>query len=619
MRLSPFVVLLCCCVCPCASAVELPNFLFVTWEDVSPRFGCYGDSLAHTPVVDGLAAHGLRYNSAFSVAGVCAPSRSAIMSGRWPISLGSHHMRSSVKLPPGLRCFPAYLRDAGYYCFNAGKTDYNFAAPADSWDVSKKGASWKGRKPGQPFLGVYNFVQSHQGPSQNEARASAQRRRLPPEIVVKPNQVQVPPYYPDTPAVRQQIANVYNNIALTDVLTGRLLERLREDGLEEDTIIILYGDHGDGIPRVKGHLYYESLRVPLVVKIPERFRYEGLPPPGTVIDELVSLMDLGPTVLSLAGIRPPAEMDGRAFLGEHAAPAPRFQYAHRDRINSAYNFERTVYDGRWHYIRNLRPDLATHPPIRGHEQAPALVDARTAFREGTLSGPVAGWLADHGEAEALYDIQQDPHCVNNLAASPEHLDVLQEMREALRDWQIREHDLGFLPESLMIRRARQAGYPARLYSKSDAGFVRLYDLALAWQDDESGYGRLVDSLNARDSVYRYWAVLGLGSLNEAPPEAVQLLEERLADADGAVARVAVWSLHRLGSTNSRSLEVLRRVLKRGNYAERLEAIQIAREIGPAAASLKPELEHLASLKPANYYDGYLPSAAGFALEAIELE
>jgi len=594
-----------------------PNFLFITWEDVSPRFGCYGDSLAHTPAVDRLAAHGLRYDRAFAIAGVCAPSRSAIMSGRWPISLGSHHMRSNVKLPPGLRCFPAYLRDAGYYCFNAGKTDYNFAAPEGSWDVSQKGANWKGRKPGQPFLGVYNFVESHQGPSQNEARAAAQRKRLPTEIVVKPDQVQVPPYYPDTPAVRQQIANVYNNIALTDVLTVRLLDRLRADGLEDDTIIILYGDHGDGIPRVKGHLYHESLRVPLVVKIPERFRYEGLPANGSAIERLVSLMDLGPTILSLAGIAPPADMDGRAFLGEHATPAPRFQYAHRDRINSAYNFQRAVYDGRWHYIRNFRPDLAPHPPIRGHEQAPALVDARTAFRTGTLSGSAATWLADQGEPEALYDTQRDPHCVNNLTASPEHQGVLKEMRAALRDWQIREHDLGFLPESLMIRRARQAGYPARLYSKSDAGFIRLYDLAVAWQDGESGYGRLVDNLNAGDSVYRYWAVLGLGSVDEAPSQAVKLLEERLADEDGAVARAAVWSLHRLGATSPRSLEVLRKVLQRGNYAERLEAIQIARRLGSAAASLKPELDHLSNVKTSNYYDGYLPSAAGFALEAIE--
>jgi HEAT repeat protein len=171
----------------------------------------------------------------------------------------------------------------------------------------------------------------------------------------------------------------------------------------------------------------------------------------------------------------------------------------------------------------------------------------------------------------------------------------------------------------MIRRARQAGYPARLYSKSDKGFIRLYDLALAWQDRESGYRCLVDGLHARDSVYRYWAVLGLGFLNDAPPEAVQLLEERLADEEGAVVRSAVWSLHRLGRTSVRSLEVLRKVLRRGNYAERLEAIQIVRRIGPDASSLKPELEHLANLKTRNYYEGYLPSAAGFALEAIERE
>lgn len=592
-----------------------PNFLLITWEDVSPRFGCYGDSLAHTPVVDQLASQGIRYDNAFSNAGVCAPSRSAIMSGRWPISLGSHHMRSGVKLPPELRCFTSYLREAGYYCFNAGKTDYNFAAPEGSWDVSKKGATWEDRAEGQPFFGVYNFVESHQGPSQNPSLALRQRNRLPKEIVVQLEEVAVPPYYPDTAAVRQQIANVYNNIALTDMLTGRLLDRLREDGLEDDTIVIMYGDHGDGIPRVKGHLYHDSLRVPLIVHIPERFRSEKTPNPGSATDELVTLMDLGPTIMSLAGIEPPEAMDGRAFLGERAEPAPRYVFAHRDRINSAYNFERAVYDGRWRYIRNFRPEMKPNPPIRGHAQAPALLEAERLFHEGSFTGPCAAWLEEEDAPEELYDVKTDPRCVNNLAADPQYADVLLTMRAALREWQIREHDLAFLPESLMIRRARQAGYPARLYSKTDKGFIQMYDLALAQDQGESGYDLLVDALDAEDCIYRYWAVLGLGNYDDSP-ETVARLEERLSDEEAAVARAAAWSLHRLGKTSPRSLEILRKPLQRGNYAERLEAIQIVREIGPAASTLKPELERLSTLKTTNYYDGYLPSAAQFAIEAV---
>jgi len=601
------------------SSKPRPNFLFITWEDVSPRMGCYGDKLAHTPVIDRLAAEGIRYNHAYAVAGVCAPSRSAIMSGRWPVSLGSHHMRSGIQLWPGFRCFPAYLREAGYYCFNAGKTDYNFAAPEGSWDHSKKNTDWRGRKEGQPFLGVYNFVQCHQGPSQNQATADRQRKRLRKEIVVHPGQVTVPPYYVDAPGTRQQLANVYNNIAYTDQVTAGLLAKLRKDGLEDDTIIFFYGDHGDGIPRVKGHVYHESLRVPLIVQIPERFRGKSTPAPGSVVAELVSLMDLGPTALSLAGVEPPKEFDGRAFLGDYAAPPPRHLFAHRDRINSAYNFQRAVFDQHWHYIRNFRPDLAPNQPIRGHVHAPALLDAERAYQEGEFTGAGTDWLAPRGIPEQLFDLKKDPQCIHDLASAPEHRERLESMRQVLREWMIREHDLAFLPESLMIRRAREAGYHARLYSKSDDAFIRLYDLATAWQSGDAAVERLSQSLDAQDPVYAFWAALSLGHMQNLPEEVIKRIEAQLDSEDRSVARIAAWTLHRLGRMSDQGLDVLRQSLRKGNYAERLEAVQIARCMGPAAASLKPELERLVKMKGGSYYDRYLPSAAGFALQAISTD
>lgn len=598
---------------------ERPNFLFITWEDVSPRMGCYGDSLAHSPTVDRLAREGILFDNAYAVAGVCAPSRSAIMAARWPISLGSHHMRSGIKLSSDLRCFPSYLREAGYYCYNAGKTDYNFAAPEGSWDVSQKGATWKDRKEGQPFLGVYNFVNTHQGPGQNQPKADQQRSRVPAKYWVKPEEVEVPPYYPDTPNVRQQIANLYNNIAFTDQLTNGMLKRLANDGLAEDTIVFLYGDHGDGIPRVKGHLYHESLRVPLIVYIPEKFRSQEIPPPGSVVKELVSLMDLGPTVMSLAGIVPPVELDGRAFLGHHSAPEPSYLFGHRDRVNSAYAFRRSVRDRRWHYIRNFRPDLAPHPPVRGHVNAPIYIDSRRLHDEGEFVGPAAAWLEDEDCPEHLYDTAIDPHCVNNLAESPEHRKRLKAMRLALQEWQIQEHDLGFVPESIMISRAKKLGYPAKLYAKSDEPFTRHHDLALAWERSDDGREDILKSLDHVDSVDRYWAVLGLAKLDEVDNETTKKLETLLDGVDGAVARATTWTLHRLGITTEETLEPLRKVLRKGNYAQRLEAIQIARRIGPEADSLVPELERLVNLKGGSYYDRYLPSAAELALKEIGTE
>lgn len=589
-----------------------PNFLLICWEDTSPHFGCYGDTLAHTPHVDRLAAAGIRYDQAFSVAGVCAPSRSAMVSARYAVALGSQHMRSDIRLPADFRCFPSYLREAGYHCYNATKTDYNFTVPAGTWDQSGgPSRSWKEFPAGRPWLAVYNVLESHQGRAINEKAAAKQRAQLPPEMVVTPAQVAVPLYYPDTPAVRQELANVYNNIALADLRTGRLLDRLARDGLADDTIVLFFSDHGDGIARVKAHVYHSSLRVPLVVRIPPRFRGPDTPAPGSAVDDLVSLIDLGPTILSLAGIQPPAEWHGRAFLGAHRAPAPALLFAHRDRINGAYVTERAVFDARWHYIRNFRPDREPHPPMRGHEHDPALMEARRLHGEGKFTGPSAAWLETTSAPEHLYDVQADPHCVTNLARDPRCRTLLLERRAALREWQLRVKDLGLLPESQQLKLAAAAGAAPSI--PPDA-IARLTDLALAWEKGSSGVAELTAALGSRNAAERYWAVIGLGQLRDALQGPA--LQARLEDEDPAVALAAVWMLHRQGGAGEAGLEVLRRTLRQGTYADRLEALQMVRGMGRAAEKLRPEVEHLRTMKPATYCEGYFATAADFAIRAI---
>jgi arylsulfatase A-like enzyme len=593
-------------------AAERPNFLVITWEDVSPHFGCYGDKLAHTPTIDRLAAEGVRFDKAFAVAGVCAPSRSAIVSARWPVSLGSQHMRSEVKLPPDFRCFPAYLRDAGYYCINPGKTDYNFKAPADTWDVADKDGSWSHRKPGQPFVAVYNFEETHQGPSQRQSTADAKRAALPKKAIVTPEQVSVPGYFPDTPGVRQQLANVHNNIARADQLTGELLKKLREEGLEDDTIVIFYGDHGDGIPRIKTHLYHVSLRVPLIVKIPAKFRNKATPAPGSAVDELVSLMDLGPTMLSLAGIQPPAGWDGRACLGEHAQAAPRFLFGHRDRVDFSSNLQRAVHDGRWHYIRDFRPDLMPRPPSHSFEISAILQDSRRLHRAGTFTGPQASWLEKTGIIEELYDTQTDPHCLQNLATDPAQAERLATMRGALREWQLRVKDLALLPESVQARLASQHGrasaIPADLLSK-------LPDLADAPLHGKTARAALTTALDSANATERFWAVIGLGTVQAT--ESAAVLQKHLTDPDATVATAAAWSLHRLGHTDSASLEALRRGLKNRSPFVQLETLQLVHHIGPAAAPLKPDLQRLTKAKTPPPYARQIGYAAEFALKATQ--
>ena len=593
-------------------AAERPNFLVITWEDASPHFGCYGDKLAHTPAIDRLAAEGIRFNQAYAVAGVCAPSRSAIVSARYPVRLGSHHMRSDVKMAPDFRCFPAHLRDAGYYCINPGKTDYNFKAPEDTWDAAGPKAAWRDRKPGQPFLVVYNFAQTQQGPSQNQAVADAQRAKLPKGSAVAPGQVAVPGYFPDTPDVRRQLANVRNNIAHCDAVTAGLLKRLRADGLEDDTIVVFYGDHGDGIPRVKTQLYHESLLVPLVVRIPAKFRRAETPAPGSAVDELVSLMDLGPTLLSLAGVKPPAGWDGRAVLGEHKQPAPPHLFAARDRIDFFRNFQRAVHDGRWHYIRDFRPDLMPRPPSHSFEGSRILQDSRRLHREGSFTGPGAAWLEATGIPEELYDTQADPHCLNNLAGSPEQKGRLADMRAALREWQVRVKDLGFLPESLQEQLAGQYRCPAAIPA---ALLAKLPDLAVAWQRGPEAGTELLAALESANGAERFWGVFGLGQLADASAE--PQLRARLKDETSAVVWAAAWSLHHLGKTDAGSLEALRLLLRSNRPVVLLETLQIVHHMGVAAAPLKPELQRLVGTKTPPLYARQIGYAAEFALKGIE--
>lgn len=611
MRVS--IILCLCFLCGSAIATESrPNFLVITWEDVCPRFGCYGDKLAHTPTIDQLADEGIRFDQAYSVAGVCAASRSSIISARWPVSLGSQHMRSDVKLPPVLRCFPAYLRDVGYYCVNPNKTDYNFKAPADTWDATDKDATWANRKPGQPFLAVYNLAQTHQGPAQRQSTADRQREALPKDIVVTPDQVTVPGYFPDTPGVRQQLANIYNNIAFTDRITRGMLKALDEAGLTDDTIVIFYGDHGDGIPRVKCHLYRESLHVPLIVKIPAKFRTADTPAAGSAVDKLVSLMDLGPTMLSLAGIKPPVGWDGRAFLGTHKQEASRFLFGHRDRVDFFSNNQRAVFDQRWHYIRDLRPDLMPRGPSHSFEISAILQDSQRLHQQGKFTGPQASWLEKTGITEELFDTQADPLCLHNLANDPAQAERLAAMRGELRDWQTRVKDLAFLPESMQSRLAHEHGsaaaIPAELLS-------HLPDLADAPLQGRTAVPKLTTALESNNAAERFWAVLGLGALNAT--DSVPALRQHLTDPDLTVATAAAWSLHRMGHTDAASLDTLRRGLRSRNPFILLETLQFAHHIGPAAAPLKPELQRLKKTKTPPLYARQIGYAAEFALKAIQ--
>jgi arylsulfatase A-like enzyme len=440
-----------------------PNIVWISNEDMSPRLGVYGDRLARTPVLDRFAKEAVRYTRAFTTAPVCAPSRAAIITGMYQTTLGAQHMRTTEDRVPELpgpylavppfyvKAFPEYLRAAGYFTSNRAKTDYQFGVPFTIWDDLGNQAHWRNRRDkNQPFFSVFNLTVTHE----SQIFPSSPARKGKP-LVTNPASIQVPPYYPDTPLVREELARVYDNIADMDTQVGAILKQLDEDGLSANTIVFYWSDHGDGVPRAKRSLYDSGLHVPLMIRWPASLGGPGKP--GTVVDDLVSFIDLAPTVLAAAGVEIPAHLQGRALLGPKAGPAPPFVFAARDRMDAEYDMMRSARDGRYLYIRNVEPEL----PYAGHiiyrNQSAIMQEWFRLQAAGQLTGSAALWMRTSRPAEELYDTQADPHQINNLAGEAAQKPILERMRAAVADWQVRTMDQGLVNEPEMIQRMWPGG------------------------------------------------------------------------------------------------------------------------------------------------------------------
>ncbi len=418
---------------------QRPNILWISCEDISPNLGCYGDEYATTPNIDGLAKQGAVFTRCFSHAGVCAIARSGIITGVFPTSIGSQHMRSRIVTPPHIKCFTEYLRAAGYYCTNRSKTDYNFEPPLTAWDESSgKSRDWSGRAAGQPFFSVINLTISH------ESKIRAKYDKLQHD----PTKVKLPSYIPDTPITRRDRARYYDIISIMDGQVGQILSRLKKDGLADNTIVIFWGDHGEGLPRGKRWVYDSGIRVPLVVRWPGRVK------PGSTRDDLTCFLDFAPTTLSLAGVTPPMYMHGQVILGDHQAPPRKYIFAHRDRMDEAYDLIRAVRDERFKYIRNFMPERTRAQNIDYMNKMPTMIEMRRLHAAGKLTGAKLQYFEARKPVEELYDTAADPDEVHNLAGNPKFADQLKRLRHVLEDWQIETGDLGMIPEPLLMERLR---------------------------------------------------------------------------------------------------------------------------------------------------------------------
>ena len=427
---------------------DCPNILWISLEDTTPRFGCYGDPIARTPNIDRLAAGGCRFPNAFSTAGVCAPSRSAIITGMYQTSIGTHHHRTththqntpdlptpySAVPPPYVKTFTEYLRGAGYYCTNNSKSDYQFTPPITAWDDNSNQGHWRNRAEGQPFFSVFNPTVTHE---------SGMWERDDRPLTTNPDDVELPPYLPDTPKARAALARQYDNLATTDTRVGELLDQLEEDGLAENTIVFLWSDHGEGLPRGKRWPYDAGIRIPLIV------RWNGELNPGSESDQLVSLIDLGPTVLSLCGVQAPQHIQGQPFLGPQKVER-EYIFATRDRLDLSYHMLRAVRDKKYKYIRNYYPEkpYLRWDPVRNTH--PVMQEMWRLYVEGKLEGDQLVMFQSPCPAEELYDVENDKYELINLAEDTAHANVLDRMREALEAWQSEFGDMGNISEEQMV-------------------------------------------------------------------------------------------------------------------------------------------------------------------------
>ena len=496
------------------SKIDRPNILWLVAEDLSAIIPPFGDNTVATPNLTRLANEGVRFTQVFSSSGVCAPSRAALATGMYQNRIGAQHMRTTnianhgveglvpyEAVPPAyVKMHSEYFREAGYYASNNAKEDYQFQKTVTAWDDSSATAHWRNRAEGQPFFSVFNFGITHE--SQVWAQASN------PLLVDEDLDVPIPPYLPATEIARSDIRRVYSNIVAMDRQVGDILGQLEEDGLLESTIIFWYSDHGGPLPRQKRLLYDSGIHVPLIIRFPDQYRA------GQTDDQLISFVDFKSTALSLAGIQPPDYVDGRSFLGDYEDSMPReYVHAAADRFDSKYDMVRAVRDERFKYLRNFKPEIPYYLPLEYRERMPIMQELLRLRDSGTLNESQAQWFRESKESEELFDLENDPHELINLASNPLYDKKLAELRSELDRWIEQIDDKGFMPESELIESMWPGGRqpitasPIASRSTNDGPISLRSETAGA----SIGYQLLAEDQELSDSWLVYATPLTLGS------------------------------------------------------------------------------------------------------------
>jgi N-sulfoglucosamine sulfohydrolase len=539
-----------------AQGADRPNILWITSEDNGVSWiGCYGGVNCETPAIDQLAEEGFRYTHCFDNAAVCAPTRSTWITGMYAISLGTQPMRSRNNIPHDvLKYYPDLLREAGYFATNGGKTDYNIGGRPDNecWDPGNGVRAWQKREEGQPFFAIVNIGDSHESRAHGSTEGTSN----------DPADMTLYSYHPDLPAIRGTYAKYADAVERMDAVVGQTIERLKEDGLYEDTIVVYCSDHGGVLPRSKRFLYSSGTHCPLIVRIPEKWKqWWPAEKPGMTVDRIVSFVDMPKTWLSLAGAKIPETFQGTIFLGDDIEPEPAYHLSFRERADERLDHVRMIRDRQFAYYKNYYPFAPAGQHLAYLWKAEAAPAWEQHHQEGKTN-EVTGRFFRPRVSEEFYDTVADFDNVKNLIDQPEHQAMIAEMRSAMRKRQLELFDSGLLPEQMRMRRAEESGitiyemvrnpelYPLEKYL--DAA-----DMALG--RDKANLDVLAKQMSDEDEGMRWWAIVGLHLLEEEAASSIDVLKKALNDESHEIRMMSAWTLVKLGEKNE-AMACLRELL-----------------------------------------------------------
>ncbi len=532
-----------------------PNILWIVAEDISPLFGCYGHPGAATPHIDNYAKKSFLFKNAYTTAPICAPSRSCLATGMYATSLGTQNLRSEVKIPEKIQPLAGILRRNGYWTSLRGKTDYNFD-PDGLFDYWKQDtAPWRKCPGDKPFFAFLNLGSTHEGSGNLTERAGTALKRLPPGLEHDPAKITLPPYYPDTPEMRRIWARYYDLITVWDHDVDQVLKQLAVDGRADNTIVFLMADHGMGVPRYKRWLYLTGLHVPLIIHVPEKFLHLiNQKKAAQVRDEPVSYLDLPPTVLKMAGISIPDNFQGTPLFTKDKR---KYIFGARDRADDMYDLSRAVFDGRYLYIRHYMPHMI--PMQEGLIMGPYRKESHKELYRVHNAGQDTQQSAKLWQPrphEELYDIQTDPHELDNIADQTEYKNIKTQLAQRLRQWILETRDSGFLTEPEMHRRANAAGATPYDILQNDSTYPVEAILNAAERASLPGSA----SLSAGDDpMVTFWAIQQRIIQGDRSAPAVIFFKTQIRHDNPVVRTAAAEALARTGHEET-AVPVFRRLL-----------------------------------------------------------